>query len=189
MNRVELAIEIATRAHRGQVDKLGADYINHPKRVHRNLLEIPKFKKLDLAEREDCEVAALLHDVIEDSGVGPLSERFEKQDLLDLGFTPRSIRLVELLTRTPEVEKAKYYSDINNDVLAKLVKWADIADNLNEKRVADLEPQKRAYLAERYKQALAIITMDDEDAGWLQSAIDYDIELEDVEDDFNEDEG
>lgn len=188
MNRVELALEIAKRAHKGQTDKLGADYINHPLRVHRNLTQNPKFKKLDLAEREDCEVAALLHDVIEDSGDNG-SERFEKQDLLDLGFTTRSVRLVELLTRVDGVDKKIYYTDINNDVLAKLVKWADIADNLNANRVNDLDPLVKARLAQRYKDALDIIKMDEEDAAWLHSAIDYDIELEDVEDDTYEDEG
>jgi (p)ppGpp synthase/HD superfamily hydrolase len=188
MDRVKLANEIATRAHKGQTDKLGADYISHPRRVHRNLTHNPKFKKLDALTREDLEVAALLHDVIEDSGTNG-SERFEKQDLLDLGFSVRSIRLVELLTRVDGVEKKTYYIEINDDVLAKLVKWADIADNLNTNRVKGLDPLVKARLAQRYQDALEIIKMDEEDAAWLQSAIDYDIELEDVEDDAYEDEG
>ena len=33
MNLVELAEEIATRAHEGQVDKAGQPYIDHPRRV------------------------------------------------------------------------------------------------------------------------------------------------------------
>src|SRR5579859_6518089 len=36
---VALAEEIATRAHQGQVDKAGAPYIEHPRRVARRLLE------------------------------------------------------------------------------------------------------------------------------------------------------
>lgn len=187
MNRVEKALEIAKRAHKGQTDKLGADYIDHPRRVHRNLLENPKFKKLDALTREDLEVAAFLHDVIEDSGTFG-SERFDKQDLLDLGFSARSIRLVEFLTRVDGVDKKAYYTEINKDVLAKLVKWADIADNLNTNRVKGLDPVEKARLAQRYKDALDIIRMDEEYAAWLQSAIDYDIELEDVEDDAYEDE-
>lgn len=189
MNKVELAIEVATRAHKGQTDKLGADYITHPKRVHRNLLEIPKFKKLDALTREDCEVAALLHDVIEDSGTSPQSERFEKQDLIDLGFSARSIELVELLTRSKAVPADDYYEAIQNNPLAKLVKWADIADNRNRHRVKHLDADTATRLRGKYQHALEIIAMDDEDAFWLRSAIDYDIELEDVEDDINEDEG
>ena len=33
MSTLERAIEIATEAHRGQVDKAGNDYIQHPLRV------------------------------------------------------------------------------------------------------------------------------------------------------------
>lgn len=179
MNRVQLAIEIATRAHKGQTDQLGANYINHPLRVHRNLLTHPTFKSLDEASREDCEVAAIMHDVIEDSGDGDESERFENQDLLELGFTPRSIELVELLTRKPEDIESKdvYYEKINANPLAKLVKWADIADNLNVFRTAGLEPEKKARLAARYEHALKIIELGEADEKWLEDAKKHPVEL------------
>lgn len=189
MNKVQLANEIAKRAHKGQVDKLGEDYINHPMRVHRNLLTHPTFQSLDAQSREDAEVAAIMHDVIEDSGSGTGSEKFTREDLMAQGFSPRSIELVALLTRMDSVDKKAYYKDINANPLAKLVKWADIADNLNNTRVLGLDPIEKARLAQRYKDALDIITMDDEDKSWLRSAIDYDIELADVEDDAYEDEG
>ena len=188
MNRVQLAIEVATRAHKGQTDKLGADYITHPKRVHRNLLEMPKYKKLDLPEREDCEVAALLHDVIEDSGKNG-SERFTVQDLLSQNFTPRSIELVQLLTRSKSVPDDDYYAAIQANPLARLVKLADIADNLNKRRVKHLDIETANRLRAKYEHALEIIEMDEDEAAWLQPAIDYDIELQDVEDDACEDEG
>ncbi len=188
MNRVELALDIAKRAHKGQTDKLGADYINHPLRVHRNLTQNPKFKKLDALTREDCEVAALLHDVIEDSGKNG-SERFTAQDLLTKNFSPRSIELVQLLTRDKSIPDDAYYELIEANPLAKLVKFADIADNRNIKRVSGLDPIKAIELRAKYDHALEIIRMDEEDATWLQSAIHYDIELEDVEDDAYEDEG
>ena len=188
MNRVQLAIEVATRAHKGQTDKLGADYITHPKRVHRNLLEMPRYKKLDLPEREDCEVAALLHDVIEDSGKNG-SERFTVQDLLSQNFTPRSIELVQLLTRSKSVPDDDYYAAIQVNPLARLVKLADIADNLNKHRVKHLDIETANRLGAKYEHALEIIEIDEDEAAWLQPAIDYDIELQDVEDDACEDEG
>ena len=188
MSKVQLAIEIARRAHKGQVDKLGADYISHPLRVHRNLLENPKFKKLDALTREDCEVAALLHDVVEDSGKNG-SEQFTVDDLLSHNFSPRSIELVQLLTRDKSIPEDGYYDAIEANPLAKLVKLADIADNRNRKRVAGLEAKKANELRAKYEHALEIIQMDEEDAAWLQSAMEYDIELDDVEDDFHEDEG
>jgi (p)ppGpp synthase/HD superfamily hydrolase len=179
MSRVQLAIEIARRAHKGQVDKLGADYINHPLRVHRNLLRHPTFATLDAASQEDCEVAAIMHDVVEDSGVGPESEKFTVDDLLSQNFSPRSIELVQLLTRKPEDVESKdvYYENINANPLAKLVKWADIADNLNVHRTAGLPPEKKARLAERYAHALEVIRMDKEESTWMKSAFDFDLEI------------
>jgi len=180
MSKVQLAIEIARRAHKGQVDKLGADYINHPLRVHRNLISHPTFKTLDAASQEDCEVAAIMHDVIEDSGDGEESERFTEADLLSQGFSPRSIELVQLLTRKPEdVEpKDKYYENINANPLAKLVKWADIADNLNIYRTAGLSPEKKSRLAERYEHALEIIELDEIGKFWLEDTKLLPVELE-----------
>ena len=178
MSKVPLAIEIATRAHRGQVDKLGANYINHPMRVHRNLLSHPNFKSLSLQDQDDAAVAAIMHDVIEDSGDGPDSEKFTKQDLLALGFTDRSIEIVELLTRPGDVHPDTYYQRINADPLAKLVKWSDIADNLNVYRTAGLDAEKRDRLAAKYEHALEIIQLANTDKQWLETAKQHPVELE-----------
>lgn len=188
MDKIQLAIDVAKRAHKGQTDKLGEDYINHPLRVHRNLKTNPKFKKLNALTRMDCEVAALLHDVIEDSGKDG-SERFTKQDLLDLGFTPRSIELVDLLTRDKNKPKDEYYKNIQADSEARLVKLADIADNRNHKRVEGLSEGIRTRLGNKYRHAMEIIVLDEEDDYWMQFAIDFDLELQDYEDDSSEDEG
>ncbi len=178
MNRVELALEIAKRAHNGQTDKLGADYINHPLRVHRNLLTNDEFKALDLQAQEDCEVAALLHDVIEDSGTGSGSEKFSREDLLTLGLTPRSVDLVELLTRKPTVDKDDYYRAINANNLARLVKWADIADNLNKFRTDDLEPETYERLQDRYRHALRMIPLSVAGLTWMANAKEFSLSTE-----------
>jgi hypothetical protein len=178
MNRVELALEIAKRAHKGQTDKLGADYINHPLRVHRNLLTNDEFKALDSQAQEDCEVAALLHDVIEDSGTGLGSEKFTTEDLLALGFTARSVELVELLTRKPGVDKDDYYRAINANNLARLVKLADIADNLNKFRTDDLEPETYERLQDRYRHALTMIPLTASGLTWMANAKEYSLSTE-----------
>ena len=177
MSKVQMAIDVALKAHRGQTDKLGEDYKNHPLRVHRNLLTHPTFETLSIQDQDDAAVAAIMHDVIEDSGVGELSEKFTKQNLLDLGFTARSIELVELLTRSEEVHPEVYYEKINADPLAKLVKWSDIADNLNIHRTAGLAPEKRDRLAAKYEHALEIIELAEEDKQWLESAMRFPVEL------------
>ena len=175
--KVQLAKEVAELAHQGQVDKLGKNYIDHPLRVHRNLLTNDEFKALDRQAQEDCEVAALLHDVIEDSGENG-SQRFEKEDLLTLGFTPRSIELVDLLTRKPDVPKDDYYRAINANKLARLVKWADIADNLNKYRVEELEIEEGERLAGRYQHALALIPLSAIGLTWMTNAQKYPLATE-----------
>lgn len=177
MSKVQMAIDVAIKAHSGQIDKVGEDYINHPLRVHRNLLTHPIFETLSFQDQDDAAVAAIMHDVIEDSGVGEHSEKFTKQKLIDLGFTARSIEVVELLTRSEEVHPDVYYEKINADPLAKLVKWSDIADNLNIHRTAALAPEKRDRLAARYEHALEIIKLAEEDKQWLESAKRFPVQL------------
>ena len=182
MNKAQKAIEVATEAHKGQFDKLGEDYINHPLRVHRNLTTNPKFKNLDALTREDCEVAALLHDVIEDTPI-------TAEDLLAMGFTPRSIRLVELLSKDKSKPKDDYFSAIREEPLARMIKLADIADNRNRSRVERLDPEMAEKLRAKYIYAMQAIQADEEDQHWMNFAIEFDLELEDYEYDVDEDEG
>jgi len=177
-SKVHMAMEIAIRAHKGQRDKLGEDYIKHPMRVHRNLLTHPTCQALDPQTREDLQVAALLHDVIEDSGKGPGSERFTKEDLLKLGFTPRSIELTDLLTRKNHIPDDEYYADIHNDEHARLVKWVDISDNRNVERVSKLDPKKADELREKYEHALSIIVMSEADKTWLHNAVRQPVDID-----------
>ena len=177
-----MAIEVATKAHEGQKDKIGEDYIKHPLRVHRNLTTNPKFKNLDALTREDCEVAALLHDVIEDTSI-------TAEDLLAMGFSPRSIKLVQLLTKDKTKPKEEYFVPISEEPLARMIKLADIADNRNRNRVKRLEPEMAARLQNKYIYAMQAIQADEEDQYWMNFAIEFDLELEDYEDDVNEDEG
>ena len=169
-SKICLALEIATKAHLGQTDKLGANYIDHPLRVHRNLLTHPEFQALDAGSKDDCEVAALLHDVIEDSGTGEGSQKFTKEDLLSLGFTPRSVELVVLLTYVDGSDKDVYYRAINANPLARLVKWADIADNLNAHRVEELDIEDAERLAAKYRHALDVIPLTVAGVGWMTLA-------------------
>ncbi|MEG0323823.1 MAG: hypothetical protein RR619_07485, partial [Raoultibacter sp.] len=64
---IEIALRIATKAHEGQIDRGGRPYIEHPKTV-------AAFCSSPLEK-----VVALLHDVIEDTGVS-------QQDLKDAGI-------------------------------------------------------------------------------------------------------
>jgi hypothetical protein len=135
------ASAIAALAHRGQTDKLGYPYIDHPARVASAFDRI--FEPV-----EHC--AAWLHDVIEDSDV-------TAQDLLDAGIWPVVVEAVLLLTRTAEVTNEDYYELIRVNRFARAVKLADIADNLAPWRVRQLDRASRARLSKKYKKALTAL--------------------------------
>lgn len=134
LEQVALARRIATEAHAGQVDKLGVDYIEHPRRVAARL------------DRFEEQAVAWLHDVLEDTDV-------TADDLLAAGVDPAVVDAVVLLTRTGSTEPTAYYADIAADPLARAVKLADIADNTDPDRTARLEPRERERLAEKYRRA------------------------------------
>ena len=80
MATLERAIEIAKKAHEGQIDKAGADYIGHPLRV------------MEMGRTEDEKIVGVLHDVIEDS-----DWTFEM--LEEEGFAPEIIEALRCLTK------------------------------------------------------------------------------------------
>lgn len=80
MSTIERAIEIAARAHAGQVDKAGAPYILHPLRV---MLAV---------KTEEQQMAAVLHDVVEDTEVTFNELRAE-------GFAANVLEAVKALTK------------------------------------------------------------------------------------------
>ena len=55
MSTLEKAIQIATEAHKGQLDKSGKDYIGHPLRV------------MEMGNTEEEKIVGVLHDVVEDT--------------------------------------------------------------------------------------------------------------------------
>ena len=55
MSTLQKGIEIATQAHKGQVDKSGKDYIGHPLRV------------MEMGRTEEEKIVGVLHDVVEDT--------------------------------------------------------------------------------------------------------------------------
>lgn len=77
---LDKAIILAIKAHKGQVDKAGDDYILHPIRVMAKL------------ETEEERIIGVLHDVVEDTDI-----TFEQ--LKEEGFSPEVISALKCLTR------------------------------------------------------------------------------------------
>lgn len=116
----DLALEIATKAHEGQVDKSGVAYIEHPKAV------------AEYCKNPRAKVVALLHDTIEDTWV---SEEYLRRQ----GFDEDIIRAVVLVTKWEGFDVQRdtqtYLSGIKADPLAREVKMADLLHNMDPARV------------------------------------------------------
>jgi (p)ppGpp synthase/HD superfamily hydrolase len=140
VSQIEIARAIATIAHRGQVDKAGNPYIDHPNRVAASLSN----------EHNNTIAAAWLHDVIEDSFI-------TAEDLLAAGVHPEVVGNVELLTRRKDVRPDEYYADITQSYAAKKVKLADIADNTNLARLVLLDDSTVVRLIHKYAKAKVML--------------------------------
>lgn len=138
-----MAAALASIAHRGQVDKIGAAYIDHPARVA---------ERFDWLGEPVHHCAAWLHDVVEDSDI-------TEQDLLDAGILPETVDVVALLTRRSDVSDGDYYARINANPIARAVKLADIADNCAAWRVRRLEPELQASLAQKHAAARVLLAV------------------------------
>ena len=118
MSSLERAIAIAAQAHAGQIDKAGEPYILHPLR-------------LMLAMQTDHErIVAVLHDVVEDSGITLDALRAE-------GFAEEAVVAIDALTKREGESKMEAAARAKRNPLALRVKLADNADNQDMSRIAD----------------------------------------------------
>ena len=131
------AAAITALAHRGQTDKIGRPYLEHPVRVA---------ERFSWTGEPIAHCAALLHDVVEDSD-------FTLEDLGHAGIRAEIIEIVALLTRDKAVDDATYYSRIRMHPRALAVKLADIDDNTAAWRVEQLDPALQKRLALKYQRA------------------------------------
>lgn len=116
---LERAIEIALEAHRNQRDKAGRPYILHVLRVM-------------MAMKTDIErITAALHDVIEDS-----EWTFDR--LRGEGFPEQVLGALELLTKRKGEDYEAFIERVAPNPLARRVKIADLRDNLDISRLAEL---------------------------------------------------
>ena len=132
---LEDTILFATTVHRGQTDKAGRPYITHPLRVMNNLgLDAPL----------EHQMAALLHDTMEDCGV--TRELLEQQ-----GFPEKVIVAVEHLTKDDE-GKADYNKAIDRVMKNPIAVKVKLADNMDMKRLANPTEYELQRL-EKYRAA------------------------------------
>ena len=137
MSTLERAIEIATEAHRGQLDKAGCDYIGHPLRVMASGKTIKE------------KIVGVLHDVVEDGGwtFGQLEAE---------GFSSEIIEALRCVTKLSENEPYdKFIARVKKNPLAIAVKLNDLTDNMDIRRlpyISDKDVKRLKKYLKAYKQ-------------------------------------
>lgn len=132
------AYEFGAKAHSGQFRKSGEAYICHPVAVAISLAEI----RMDA----NCIVAAILHDVIEDTGVS-------KQELAK-AFNPEVAELVDAVTKLTKIDSKshaetqaenvrKMFLAMGKDLRVIMVKLADRLHNMQTLGAMPAEAKRR----------------------------------------------
>jgi len=144
MPTLEDAIALAMKAHLGQKDRVGEPYILHPLRV---------MFRLGWDAPEAARIAAVLHDVVEDTAI-------QLRDLRRLGYSEEVLAAVELLSRRPEDSYEQFIERVLPNSTARKVKRADLEDNMELRRLPTVTAKDLERLA-RYRSAWArIVTAD-----------------------------
>jgi (p)ppGpp synthase/HD superfamily hydrolase len=149
---VDDAMAFARFAYHGLEDKAGLDYLAHPVRVMQTVKRrggVPYIQ-----------VAALLHDVIEDTVISG-------HMLTLLGFHRDAVEVIELLTRGPHEGECSvtdlcagcimYYHKIKEHPGARMVKIADMEDNMDETRLSYLPPKTQERLRAKYAHGMELL--------------------------------
>jgi (p)ppGpp synthase/HD superfamily hydrolase len=137
MSTLERAIAIAAEGHTGQLDKAGQPYILHPIRV---MLRVS-----GVSER----MAAILHDVVEDTPV-------TLAQLATEGFSKEVLDAVDALTKRPGETRLEAARRAAANPIARVVKLADNAENMDLSRISN--PTQKDYdRLEEYKRVREIL--------------------------------
>lgn len=126
-NLYDCALKIAIKAHEGQQDKSGREYVAHPIRVAERCKD-PRAK-----------IVALLHDTIEDT--------FVTADYLrDKGFPEEIINGVLSVTKQEGETYEAFVCRAAENPLGKEVKIADLEDNMDIRRLKEITDNDVARL-------------------------------------------
>ncbi len=113
------ALKLCFEAHKNQTDKSGIPYVFHP------------FHLAEQMETEETVIAALLHDVVEDT-------EYTFDDLREMGFSEKVISALILLTHDPAFDYMEYVAAIKKNPIAKAVKLADLRHNSDLSRLDEV---------------------------------------------------
>ena len=116
MTTLEQAIALAAKQHEGEVDKANSPYILHPLRV---MLNVPTIEH---------KIVAVLHDILEDTET-------TIEDLYQFGFQEHIIDAIVALTKKQGETRLEAAQRARQNPIARVVKLADINDNMDLSRI------------------------------------------------------
>lgn len=130
----EKAYEIAKKAHLGQIDKAGEDYIKHPEKV------------ASFVNSDEEKAVAYLHDVIEDT-------ELTLEDLREYGFSEEVLKAVDVITKKKGQDYQTYLNSVKENKLARVVKLVDLRHNSDLTRLMNITEKDRER-KEKYQKAI-----------------------------------
>lgn len=130
----EKAYEIVKKAHLGQIDKAGEDYIKHPEKV------------ASFVNSDEEKAVAYLHDVIEDT-------ELTLEDLREYGFSEEVLKTVDVITKKKGQDYQTYLNSVKENKLARVVKLADLRHNSDLTRLINIT-EKDIERKEKYQKAI-----------------------------------
>lgn len=131
------AMKLCYNAHHGQTDKTGLPYVFHPMHLAEQMTD------------EITTVAALLHDVVEDTP-------YTLDDLKAMGFPNPVLEALALLTHDPVEPYMDYVRRIAANPVAKAVKLADLRHNSDLSRL-DVLDERALARQQKYLAAMALL--------------------------------
>ncbi|MDO4979074.1 MAG: RelA/SpoT family protein [Candidatus Saccharibacteria bacterium] len=151
--RLERAVEIATKAHEGQLRKSGEPYIVHPKAVMKILQ--------DWGMDEDTIIAGVLHDTVEDTDLKlediknefGESVAFLVDGVTKLGKAREGMRDIDTYLPQTKDNMLRLFVATGSDIRVLIIKLADRLHNL--RTLSALPPDKQKKIAKESLEVFA----------------------------------
>ena len=137
-DKVLEALRFAEAMHKGQVDKAGVPYIEHPKKV------------ASMVDGDDAKIVALLHDTVEDTGA-------TVEEIRSM-FGDRVADAVACLTHDKSVPYLEYVANIKGNDLAREVKLADLKHNMDLSRIPNVTDVDIQRVNRKYRPAFEMLS-------------------------------
>ena len=135
--KTKAALKFCFEAHKNQTDKSGMPYVFHP------------FHLAEQMKDEETTIAALLHDVVEDTD-------YKIADLEQMGFSSDVLEALKLLTHNDDTPYMEYVAKIKDNPIAKAVKLADLEHNSDLSRLDTID-EKVLKRKAKYSQAIRLL--------------------------------